>query len=143
MYIVTNVNFDSGTKGVSYGTLAGKNGGRPTYLGSETNSSKLRGALLAVNLGLRILKDLYGSNERFKLDILIEDAAIASQFLNKTDVVSKMHGDNDALWAEYLSRISTYDVRIVSHPGESEVIRCIWAWGAYPQSLPGTMPVGY
>jgi hypothetical protein len=124
-----------------YTSLSGQYGQQMTRMGVEPNSSLLRGYLHGTLQSLKWLESLFGVSKKNRVDILIENRAIAKQ-LEETTSIGSMHGDNDSLWNQLFAYKEKFDLRFVTSPEESGHIKTIYAWSSTPP-IPADLPAEY
>lgn len=123
MYIIANSHLDN-SQTAHYSAIAGIVAMTP-LCGSESNSSLLRGYLLATLLGIKRLRYFFGT-EPGPVDVLVGDAQIAEQLNDKKAVIKILHADNDDLWQQLLEAKKQYEIRFVTSPSESTHLQRLW-----------------
>ena len=127
-YVITTAAHNSKTHATHFASTAGAFMNQVAHLGSEPNSTLLRGYLLAAINGLNKLENLLGRGRGEAVELLIPDEEIAEQFRKaEAGVLSKiLHCDNQEFWEKIIARKSDYNLKIVSHPDEGTELAALW-----------------
>ena len=128
-FIVTTSSIDPSTQTAYYSSTSGRTGVAPTFTGTELNSSRLRGYLLAATQGLRFLSD---TSDETTVDLIVPDAAIAAEIRTRKPGRSILHGDSDTAWDAYLKAAEGFTVNVVESHGDSAIAAAYWAWHSRP-----------
>ncbi|ADW69066.1 hypothetical protein [Granulicella tundricola] len=131
LFINTTAVLDS-TNTAFFTSLSGRTCTPPLKMGIEEKSSLLRGFLAATIQGLSHLRDTFGNGNGYSIDVCIPNEAIAREIREHSSRKSLLHGDDDALWADF-HRLSTgFELKFISSPGESGNLRTFYGWNSTP-----------
>ena len=90
--------------------------GESKEVGTERQSTQIRGLLLGMIQGLRSIERKRTSSSRTKVTVGMEGAAFIEQLRNRTDAGDSRERDYD-LWKQYLDLRSRYDIQFLAEGG--------------------------
>jgi len=130
LYITTSASFNPETNTCFYSSTAGTCQGQIPHLGTEQNSSLVRGYLHSILDGLTKLENLRGKGNAEVVNLLIPDLEIAAKVrAASAGLFGKLiNYDSKDLWQELIVRKKEFDLRIVSYPDEAADLTTLWQW---------------
>jgi hypothetical protein len=143
MYIIPTCAIDPQTQTAYYSALAGRYAGQRTLAGYEPTCTEIRGYLLAISLGFRVIAGLHGSGERFKCDVLMLNVGLGQMLIDQMASSTLLSPVDRDLWTEFLDNCAKYEVRVVARHSDSQAIQTLWAWSEYPYPARAELPAGH
>lgn len=139
-FVITTSHQNPRTNAVHFSSTAGIFQGQVAHLGSEKESTLVRGFLLAAIIGLNKIKNLIGAGG--EVDLLVPDEVVAEKFRSAgTKMLGKfLRFDDEELWGQFVALKNEFKLAIFSYPDEATGLSNLWRWQRDPSLMtPGVL----